>query len=108
MNKTLIFMQADMHRAINSGCAHMEVEIRDIKELLAAVDSAEAREVSERNGQVFGWISPIKMRQMMNGKRFYLTVRRAKSEEFSEPVYCNKQQRKLLPDTQTEGIIETA
>jgi len=88
MNSTLMYLQADMHRAINSGNSRIEVSILDLKELIAAVMSAEGREEFERVGQGFAFMNPEKLKDFRSGKRMYGTVRLKKNEEFSEKVYC--------------------
>lgn len=47
MSKTLMYIQADMHRAINDGRKSFEVSVLDMKELIGAVESARAREQND-------------------------------------------------------------
>jgi hypothetical protein len=88
MNKTLMFLQADMHRAINDGRRSLDISVLDLKELLAAVAKAEGRETAERIGHPFAFIRPEKLQDLKGGKRMYCTIRLRKSEEFSEQIYC--------------------
>jgi hypothetical protein len=89
MNKTLMFIQADMHRAINDGRRSIEVSILDLKELVAAVIQAEAREQNEKLGIVFGFIRPEQLRGMRDGSTLYCSLRRKKNDEYCEPAYCD-------------------
>lgn len=107
MNKTVLYLQADMHRAINSGVGTMEVSVLDLKELIAAVMSSEARETAERVGIVAAYINPLKLSYLLRGERFYCTIRRAKNEDFSSPIYCLPEV-KVLKEKSEEGIIESA
>lgn len=88
MNKTLMFLQADMHRAINNNQRDLVVSVLDLNELLAAVAKAEGREVSERIGHQFAFVRPEKLEDLKSGKRMYCTIRLRKNEEFSEPIFC--------------------
>lgn len=89
MNKNMLFIQADMHRAINEGRRHIEVSVLDLKELLAAVDSAAAREQNEKYGVIFGFVRKETLGEMRSGKALYLSIRRKKNDEYCEPVYCD-------------------
>ena len=88
MNKNLMFIQADMHRAINEGRRSFEVSVLDMKELLAAVDSAASRGQNERCGVVFGFVRKETLKEMRSGKTLFLSARRKKNDEYCEPVYC--------------------
>lgn len=88
MNKTLMFLQADMHRAINNNQRDLVVSVLDLNELLAAVAKAEGREVVEKVGHGCGWINPDKLRDLRSGKRFYATIRLRKNDEFNEQIFC--------------------
>lgn len=91
MNQTLMFLQANMHRAINEGQRSLEISVLDLKELLAAIMSFEGRELSERVaqlGQGCGFMRPDKLRELRAGKRMYCTIRLRKNEEFCEQIYC--------------------
>lgn len=89
MNRTLIFIQADMHRAINDGKTHLEVSVLDLKELVAAVCAAEGREQVERFGHLFGWIREESLREVREGRSLYCSIRRKKNDEYCLPVYCD-------------------
>lgn len=103
MNKNIMFIQADMHRAINSGVGTMEVSVLDLKELIAAVMSSEARETAERAGIGAGYINPEKLSDLLSGKRFYATIRRSKGNDFSERIYCLPE-FKVLKDPVTQEV----
>lgn len=89
MNKTIMFLQADMHRAINSGRTNIEVSILDLKELISEVMRAEARETLERAGQVLGFARPEQIVAMASGKALFISIRRKKDKdnEYCHPVY---------------------
>jgi hypothetical protein len=87
MNSTLMFLQADMHRAINDGRRSLEVSVLDLKELIAQVMSSESREQFERVGQSCGFMRPEKLQDLRSGKRMYCTVRLRKNEEFTSPIF---------------------
>lgn len=87
MNKTLMFIQADMHRAINAGQKSMDVSILDLKELLSAVLKCEYQEIAAQ-AHIFGWIDPVKLRELRENGRYYASVRRGKNAAFSVPVFC--------------------
>lgn len=87
MNKNLMFIQADMHRAINDGHKHMEVSILDLKELLSVVLKCEYQEIAAQ-AHIFGWIDPVKLKEMRESGRYYASIRRGKNASFSVPVFC--------------------
>lgn len=95
MSKTLMFIQADMHRAINSGRRDMVVSILDMKELLGAVESAAAKEQNERCGVIFGFSRAETLSDMRSGKALFLSIRRKKNEEYNTPVYCDPNEKPL-------------
>jgi hypothetical protein len=106
MNQTLMYLQADMHRAINDGNRTLEISVLDLKELLSTVMSFEGRQLSERVGRVgqgCGFIRPDKLKDLRSGKRMYCTVRLRKNEEFSEQIYCLPE-----PKPPIDAIAETA
>jgi predicted translin family RNA/ssDNA-binding protein len=104
MNKTVMFLQADMHRAINSGRTNIEVSILDLKELIGEVMRAEAKETLQRTGQVLGFIRPEQCMAMASGKALYVTIRRKKDKagEYCQPIY-----RDIL-DKSVEVISESS
>ncbi len=108
MNRTLMYIQADMHRAINDGRRSFEVSVLDMKELIAAVMSAEAREQVEKVGHPFAFIRPEKLRDLKGGKRMYCTVRLRKNEEFSEQIFCIPEGRPSVDATAQIGDDATA
>lgn len=100
-NKTLMYIQADMHRAINGGQRDLSISVLDLKELLGAVESAAAREKKERCGVVFGFVREETLSEMRSGKALYLSIRRKKNEEYNTPVYCDPLQKSIDATTQT-------
>lgn len=89
MNKTLMYLQADMHRTINNGGSSLTISVADLKELLSAVASAEGREQAERCGIVFGFVRTEQLKGMRSGTALYCSIRRKKNEEYCRPVYCD-------------------
>lgn len=87
MNQTLMFIQADMHRAINEGRRSVDVSVLDLKELLSHVIKAEYQEVAKQ-AHIFGWIDPVKLRELRENGRYYASVRRGKNSTFTTPVFC--------------------
>lgn len=87
MNKTLMYLQADMHRAINEGKRAIEVSVLDLKELLSVVLKCEYQEISAQ-AHIFAWIDPIKLKELRESGRYYASVRRGKNSSFSVPVFC--------------------
>lgn len=87
MNRTLMFVQADMHRAINEGRKSVEVSVLDLKEMLSQVLKCEYQEIAAQ-AHIFGWIDPEKLRELRENGRYYASVRRGKSPIFSVPVFC--------------------
>lgn len=95
VNKTVMFLQADMHRAINSGRTSMEVSVVDLKELISQIVSDTAKEQNERVGIVFGFIRKDHLDNMRMGRTRYCSLRRKRNEEYCEPVYCDSLAKQL-------------
>lgn len=91
MNKNLLYVQADLHRAINSGQRSLSISVLDLKELLGAVESSATREQNEKCGVIFGFVRKETLSEMRCGKTLHLTVRRKKDKkgEYCVPVYCD-------------------
>lgn len=87
MNQTLMFIQADMHRAINEGRKSVEVSVLDLKEMLSVVLKCEYQEIAAQ-AHIFGWINPEKLWEIRENRRYYASVRRGKNADFSVPVFC--------------------
>lgn len=104
MNKTVMFLQADMHRAINSGRTNIEVSILDLKELIGEVMRAEARDTLERTGQVLGFARPEQVVAMASGKALFISIRRKKDKqgEYRQPVYRDV----LSPEAEPEKPVD--
>ncbi len=100
MNRTLMFIQADMHRAINEGRKHVEVSVLDLKEMLSQVLKCEYQEIAAQ-AHIFGWIDPEKLRELRENGRYYASVRRGKSPIFSVPVFC-------IPTGKPMDVVEEA
>lgn len=94
-NKTLMYIQADMHRAINSGQRDVVVSVLDLKELLGAVESANARGRNEKCGVIFGFVRKETLNEMRRGHALYLSIRRKKNDEYNTPVYCDPMEKTL-------------
>jgi len=103
MNKTLAYIQADMHRAINAGRKSIEVSVLDLKELLGAVESAAARERNEKCGVIFGFVRTETLKEMRSGNVLYLSIRRKKNDEYRTPVYCDPETQKAV-----DAVAQTA
>lgn len=100
MNKTVMYLQADMHRAINAGRTNIEVSILDLKELIAEVMRAEARDTLERTGQVLGFARPEQITAMASGHALFISIRRKKDKagEYCQEVYRDVQASKVEPE----------
>lgn len=101
-NRALLYIQADMHRAINSGQRDVVVSVLDLKELLGLVESAAARERNEKCGVVFGFVRKETLSEMRSGKALFLSIRRKKNDEYSTPVYCDPLTKLIDATAQTE------
>lgn len=95
MNKNILFIQADMHRAINDGRRSFEVSVIDMKELIAAVAGIEGREQVQKLGHVFGFIRDDQLKNMREGNALYCSIRRKKNDEYCTPVYCDPLEKPL-------------
>ncbi|WDH24076.1 hypothetical protein [Pseudomonas chlororaphis] len=93
MSQTIGYLLASLHRAQHQGDKTLNVSTLDLKEVLAELQSIKTREEMKcSGGALVGWADPVKVREMREGKRFYLTVRRKKSEHFSKQVCASAAQ----------------
>lgn len=107
MNKTMMYLMADLHRTINNGGSSLTISVLDLKELLSAVESAGAREQHEKCGVVFGFVGAETLKNMRSGRALYLTIRRKKNDEYCEPVYCDPINQKPV-DATAQPIEDSA
>ncbi|WP_338806862.1 hypothetical protein V8U11_06575 [Pseudomonas chlororaphis] len=93
MSQTTSYLLASLHRAMHQGDKTLTVSTLDLKEVLAELQSIKTREEMKcSGGALVGWADPAKVREMREGKRFYLTVRRKKNEHFSKQVCASAAQ----------------
>lgn len=83
MNK---FLLAELHRAQHRGAKIMEVPTEELAELLAKLESLEARQSNEANGKHLGFATGHKLKSMLAGARKYITVSAYKSDTFDSEV----------------------
>lgn len=108
MNQTLMFIQADMHRAINDGRKHLEVSVLDLKELLSVVLKCEYQEIAAQ-AHIFGWIDPAKLKELRESGRYYASIRRGKNSIFTVPVFCIPEPKSTIDVvTETEETAQTS
>lgn len=87
MSRSINYLRADMDRAVNMGQQELTVLIIDLREVMAALDSMLAKEAVKFHGQHLGWVCLEKVKEMNQGKRFYLTLRRKKHPDFCLEVF---------------------
>lgn len=80
------FVLADLHRAMQRGEKSLEISVVDLSELLASLESLEARQSNEANGKHLGFATGHKLKSMLAGSRKYITVSAYKSEVFDSEV----------------------
>lgn len=105
MNRTLMFVQADMHRAINSGQRDVVVSVLDLKEMFSHILKTEYQEIAAQ-AHIFGWIDPEKLQELRENNRYYASVRRGKNAQFSVPVFCIPTGKPVDAIAQTEENVE--
>lgn len=89
MNQTLVYVRAAMQRAEHEGARTVEVQIKDLKELLPAIEAQLHRERVTLPMKPGGWVRPaalIAMTGQNRGKKKD-TISRYKSEEFNLQVF---------------------
>jgi hypothetical protein len=80
------FLLAELHRAQHQGFKTLEISTIELSELLAKVESLEARAANEFNGKHLGYATGHKLKSMLSGARKYLTVSAYKTENFDTEV----------------------
>lgn len=78
-----IHLLAELHRAQQHGFKTLEITVKELNELLAQLESKEAK---AGPGHPLGWASGDKMEAMRRGSRKYLTVSRIKTDQFNTAV----------------------
>lgn len=82
----------------------MVVSVLDMKELLSHVLKAEYQETAKQ-AHIFGWIDPVKLRELRENGRYYASVRRGKNSTFTTPVFCIPEPR---PEENEEELAESS
>lgn len=83
---TALWMKADLHKHAEEGAKKVTVNLKDLLEILAYVDSVKSRVKMEYEGKRLGFCRPDDMRKLMNKEvtRIMLVVR--SSESFNTAV----------------------
>ncbi|QZA71272.1 hypothetical protein AH02_29 [Pseudomonas phage AH02] len=81
MNMTIQYLQASMHRALNSGEKELTVSVYDIKELLASLESLETRERIETVGRSLGFVRAEQARTLLGSRTSHIPLHRKKNRD---------------------------
>lgn len=82
MSQTIDYLRAQLHRAQNQGDKTVSIATLDLQELIQISQSIIDKANKEVMGQHAGWCRSAHLREMCSGKRFRMTVRRQKTDEF--------------------------
>lgn len=87
MNMTAIHVRAAVQRAESEGARSVELNIKDMLELLPYIESGLAKERAEGRMKPAGWISPHDLKNMRREKGNHIRVSRRKSPERCMQVF---------------------
>lgn len=87
MNMTAVYVRAAVQRAESEGQRNVELNIKDMLELLPYIESGIAKERAEGRMKQCGWMSPHDLRKMRRDKGNHIRVSRKKSPERCMPIY---------------------
>lgn len=93
LDMTLSFVRAAIQRAEHHGHANVELNVKDMLELLPLIESGLHKERSERPMKRAGWVSPASMQEMLgtkNGKRSTRLLRFKNEHHNLEIFFCDK------------------
>jgi len=83
---TALWMKADLHRKFDDGAKEVTVNLKDLFEILAYVDSVKARAKMEYEGKRLGFCRPDEMRRLMDGDVSKILVVARKSSTYCTGV----------------------
>lgn len=87
MNPTLCFLLAAIQRAENEGARSLDVNIKDLREILPFAESAMHAEKVEKKMRHLGWMKPGSVASLCSGHKRYTRVSRRKDDEFNMEVF---------------------
>ena len=87
---TLAFVRAEVQRAEHHGNTSVEINTRDMLELLPLIESGLHKTRSERPMKRAGWTNPAGMQAMLGAKKRGVRMLRFKTDEFNlELFFCD-------------------
>ncbi|KPM67590.1 hypothetical protein HB13667_05975 [Pseudomonas putida] len=90
---TLSFVRAAVQRAEHHGNTNVELNVKDMLELLPLIESGLHKQRAERQMKRAGWASPSSMQAMLgskNGKRSVRLLRAKNAYHNLEIFFCDK------------------
>lgn len=87
MNTTATYVRAAVQRAESEGARNVELNIKDMLELLPYIESGLAKERAEGRMKPAGWVSPHDLRKMRRDKGNHIRISRKKSAERCMQVF---------------------
>lgn len=87
MCMTAVYVRAQVQRAESEGARDVTIKIKDMREILAYVDSGVAKERAEGRMRPAGWVSPRDIRNMRRENGSTIRMGRRKSPERCMQVY---------------------
>lgn len=97
MNQTLCFLLAAIQRAENEGARSLDVNIKDLREIMPFAESAMHAEKVEKKMRHLGWMKPGSVSALCNGAKRYTRISRRKDDEFNmEVFFCDSIREKQM------------
>lgn len=102
--QTLSFVRAEVQRAQHEGARKVELNIKDLLELLPHVEAGMNRERTEKRMKHAGWVSPNGMHGIRSGAENATRLRRYKTPTHNmEVFFCDK-----IPEKIAESVMAIA
>lgn len=108
MNTTLSFLLAAMQRAENEGARSLDVNIKDLRELLPFVEAGMHRAKLEKPMKHLGWMKPGSVAALCNGNKRATRVSRRRDDEFNMEVFFCDSIREKQKEADAAKIVAEA
>lgn len=108
---TIAFVRAETQRAEHHGQKNVQLNVKDVLEILAKVESNVHHERAAKPMKRAGWVSPGAMRAMCGSKKGKRGIRlmRFKTEEFNTEVFfCDNLREKFEESVAAMAAKEAA
>lgn len=87
MNRTIQYLNADLARAQQQGAKTLDISVADLAEVIRLAERGASEEPLLKAKKRGGWVSPLAMHAMLNGKVNTIRVHRKRSDQWNMQMF---------------------